>query len=423
MSGTYLTRQVWGNTAALLVPTLVTMGSQALLFYFMARIWGPQDYGIVTLAFTLLSLAMTVTLLGSDTFGMRWIAQGQAAAGEVPDYLLTFRLLNAGALVLGLGIVLLAGAGGVRERTFIGIMLVSLLPDAITTVVGTSLYGRERFHLYAALTTAAALAGLVLGGAALWLGASLFTVGAILVALKAGVALAAWELHRRMVGPLRLVAPGLAYRNLLRPSLPYFLTTILAVLHMKVDIPLVRIMLGTGELGLYGLAATVANAAAVIFLQPLSASLFPAVARAGGATSTLHPRRALRTLLLPLVAGLLGGGGLCLCAGPLLGMALGPAYEGSVAPLRILAWFLPPIFVSSTASRMLMACGHTGVIIRILLVNVAVNITANLVLIPWLGIRGAAWATVLSAAVSALQSVLVLARLPQVPDGASGLTR
>ena len=408
MTGTYLTRKVWSDAAAMLVAIIVAMGSQALFSYLMARLFGPRNYGVLTLALTVLYMATPLIVLGSDAFGMRRIATDHFSAPLIPSILLTFQILNATAIVMGIATLLMVCPMSDLERAFIGIMTPGLLPDVITAVVGTSLCGRGRFGQFATFTAVSSVAVLVIAGTAGLQGASLMQVGGILLMLKLITALAAWGLHRYAVGPLWPAGPVQAYRSLLRPSFPYFLATLLAALHMKVSIPLIRIMLGTDELGLYGLAATVANAAAVVCIQPLSLSLFPAVAREGGSNSILHSRRALRTLGIPLAVGLVGGGTLCLVAGPLIDITLGPMYARSVPLLQILAWFLPPIFVSSTAIRMMMACGHTRAAVRILAVNVAVNVAANLVLIPRVGIRGAAWAMVLSALVSALQTVIFL---------------
>jgi O-antigen/teichoic acid export membrane protein len=236
-------------------------------------------------------------------------------------------------------------------------------------------------------------------------------MGGILLMLRSLTAVGAGVLHRRCVGSLRLVTPGLAYRQLARQSIPYFLISVLAVIHMKADIPMVRMMRGTVELGLYGLAAMVANAAAS-GIRPLVAPLFPAVAREGGAGTILYPSRALRTLLVPLATGTVVAVAIFVLAGPLIRSWMGPDYAGSIRPLRILAWFVPMIFVSTTALRMMMACGKTGPTIRILAVNGVINIGANALLIPHAGITGAAMATVLSTTASALQSVVFIARLP-----------
>jgi O-antigen/teichoic acid export membrane protein len=410
MTRSYLSRHVWRNAGAATVALVFSLAGQAALFYLMARVFGPANYGIVTLAFTILQVTTALASFGSETHGMRLIAARENLPAPVPNLLLTFQGMNAAAIVGVLLITVPFWAASERESAFISVIAICLIPDIITTVVGTSFYGRERFAPFGALIAGAACVMLAATGTAVLLGAPLLSIGATVLILKTLIATAAWIIHSRMEGPLRFATPGLAYRLLARHSAPYFLVAVLATVHMKVDIPLVRIMLGTAELGLYGLAAMVVNAAAAGIL-PLSASLFPAVAREGGAGARLHPARALRTLAIPVALGLGAAAVLFAFAGPLIDAWLGPKYTGSVQPLRILAWSLPVLFVSGMALRMMLACGKTRAVIRILAVNGAVNIVANLLLIPRAGIRGAALSTVLSTAVSAVQSVIFLARL------------
>jgi O-antigen/teichoic acid export membrane protein len=143
-------------------------------------------------------------------------------------------------------------------------------------------------------------------------------------------------------------------------------------------------------------------------IHPLTTSLFPSVAQQTGAGSVLDSRRALRTLVMPFAAGLVCAAAISFSARTAVAVFLDSSYSGSVNALRILAWFLPMVFVSSTSLRMLMACGRTGTAVRILAVNCAANIAANLLLVPAIGIEGAALSALLSGALSAVQSVAAL---------------
>jgi len=410
MTGTYFSRHLWRNAGAVTVALAFSLGSHAVFFYILARFFCPADYGIVTMAFAMLFVGSTIVSLGSETYGVRLIAAGVGHSSPVADLLLTFQLLNAVAVTLAILSTVAFWTSSVMERGFISVMAISLIPDTISSVVGASFYGRERFIPYTALIVISSCAMVVVAVMAVMSGASILAIGAALLVLKSIIAVLAIGVHRRHAGPLRLVTPGLAYGSLARQSLPYFVISVLATIHMKVDIPMVRVMRGTAELGLYGLAAMVVNAAAA-GIRPLSTPLFPAVAREGGVGAVLHPSRALRTLLIPLAAGIGAGIVIIVLAGPMISAFLGSEYAGSIQPLRILALFLPSVFVSSTAIRIMMACGKTQPVVRILAVNCVVNIVANLVLIPRAGINGAALSTVLSSAAGALQSVIFLTQL------------
>lgn len=418
MRGSYLSTQVWRNAATAMAALACSMAGQAVLFTVLARTFGPAHYGIVTFAFTILYVAGGVAALGSDVYATRRIAAGAEFTRPIPALLLTFQLLNA-CIVLGVILATLPlWSHSSLERLFVAILALSLVPETVVSVTGASFYGRERFLPFAAILASSSAAVVVVVWPAAALGASLPQVGLLLVLVKTLTALLAARVHACLIGPLGLCRPAEAYRALAAGSLPYFVIAVLAALHMKIDIPLVRAFCGNVELGLYGFAAMAVYAAAAL-IQPLSVSLFPAVAREGGRASELCSSRALRTLAVPLAAGTLVAFAVFLLAPPLIRVLPGPAYAGAVPSLRILACCLPMIFVSSTALRVLMASGHTRTVTRILAANCAVNIATNLALLPRFGIRGAALATVLSSAVSALQAVIFLARRSASTAGAS----
>jgi O-antigen/teichoic acid export membrane protein len=407
MRSSYLTGRVYGNAGLALVESVFSAGGHALLLYFMARDYGPARFGIVTFAYTVLTFGSVVSSLGSHMYGVKILASTQDRTTAFLSSLLSFQVFNA-------CLVFAAGAGAAlffastrAEALFIVLLTATLPAEMCVGAVRASFYGRERFLPVVLLRAAVSMAMLGAGLAALRQGAGLLQMGALLFSFGALTAVIALVTHRSIFGPIPLRWNRAAYLDVARGSLPFFAVSVLAIVHMKVDIPMVRFLRGNAELGLYGLAASVVNVSAVV-IGALTTSLFPAVARQGGRSHTLSPALALRTLVVPLILGLLTAGGLCAAARPAVDVFLGPAYRGSVLPLTILAWFLPCIFVSSTAIRMMMACGGTRTAIRILAVNCAVNIGANLVLIPWAGIPGAAAATVLSALVSALQSVHAL---------------
>jgi len=184
---------------------------------------------------------------------------------------------------------------------------------------------------------------------------------------------------------------------------------LLSMVHQRAAVPMVRWQLGAEPLGLYGVAATAVGALAVM-IQPVGTSLFPSIAGKSGGGGVLEARRAVLTLLLPFAAGVLCASAVSLSAGWLVGTFLDASYGGATPVLRIMAWTLPLTFVSSMSLRMLMASGRPNIAARILGLNSAVNIVANIVLIPSAGICGAAMAAVLSAAAGAAQGVAALAR-------------
>jgi len=407
MKGSYLSGAVWRNAVLAAVEMGSAVAGQAVLYYFMARRFGPADFGVVTLATAIVSAAGTVASFGSVSFVMQAIASRAAFAAHASNLLITFQWANAAAVLPALAVALWLWPTSFAERAFILVMLALVPAECVSATVRSGFYGRERFTPVAALNTAASAAALAVGLACLHAGVSLLTMGLVMAALSWMRAAAAVGIYTRMIGPLRPAPLTTAYSTLFRPALPFFAVLVLSLVHMRAAVVIVRWLLGPEKLGIYGVAATAIGAASLM-IQPLTTSLFPSVAQQTGAASSLDSRRALRTLVMPFAAGLACAAAISALARPAVTVFLDSSYSGSVGSLRILAWFLPMIFVSSTALRMLMACGRAGTAVRILALNCAANITANLVLVPVAGIEGAALSALLSGALSAIQSVAAL---------------
>ncbi|MGH0028177.1 MAG: polysaccharide biosynthesis C-terminal domain-containing protein [Myxococcota bacterium] len=86
--------------------------------------------------------------------------------------------------------------------------------------------------------------------------------------------------------------------------------------------------------------------------------------------------------------------GLWLVGPQLLGLAFGPEFDDSASVLRILAGVLGLSFVSRLLGSFLMAARQEHVRNRSYRVAAAVSVAGNAVLIPALGIHGAALAAV-----------------------------
>jgi O-antigen/teichoic acid export membrane protein len=244
-------------------------------------------------------------------------------------------------------------------------------------------------------------------------GVTVVQFAGLLLAASWAAAAFALAVHRRRIGRVGLHLTGAAYGDFARRSFPYMAVLLMATIHMKVGILMIRLLLGPRAVGLYGLASGAAHYASV-FLLALSTGLFPAVARSGGRDGRLHGGRAL--LIIPFGVGVAAAAAIWVAAQPAVLLLLGQRYRESIPALRILAWYMPAVFVSSVALRMMLACGCTAPAFRIVLVNCLANLGANLVLIPKFGIQGAAVAAVLSGGLSAVQCIMQLRQWDSAPE-------
>ena len=282
-----------------------------------------------------------------------------------------------------------------------------------------------RLTLAAPTLTLAALAGLWLqragsGEAAANDGAALFQVLAAWAAAKAAVAVGVlWVLWRSR----RLARPDL---GALWRELPFIATigasNLIGILNYRVGIFLVERFLGLAATGVYSIAVVVAE-----LLWFVSSSLTQAVyGRIGTPDRAQAARTTLRAVHLSLLALLAAAPLVWLGAALLLPRVLGPDYAQSVP---LVALLLPGVLAFGGASALsAYFTNHAGqpqVPAQVAALSLAIDAALSALLIPTLGMRGAA----LAASVSyALTVALLLQRFRRhagltwrqvlVPEGA-----
>jgi O-antigen/teichoic acid export membrane protein len=135
------------------------------------------------------------------------------------------------------------------------------------------------------------------------------------------------------------------------------------------------------------------------------AATFSLLSRAGGSNVNSDPRMGgLRQVLGQTITLLLGLGALAslalvVGAVPLTGWLYGDKFGASVPVLQVLALACIPMYVSYGLTHALVAVDKPQVYAAFSGVGLIVNVAANLLLIPGMGVQGAAWATFLTEAV------------------------
>jgi O-antigen/teichoic acid export membrane protein len=129
------------------------------------------------------------------------------------------------------------------------------------------------------------------------------------------------------------------------------------------------------------------------------AATFPLLSQAG-ASATFHRAhfRSLmgQTTLVMLSLGLAAAAALWLLAGPVIALLYGATYAGSVPVLQMLAPACVPMFINYALTHGLIALDRPSLYAAFTLASLVVNVAANLLLLPILGVTGAAAATVIT---------------------------
>jgi O-antigen/teichoic acid export membrane protein len=391
-----VTDSVARGTAINLANRLLAVGLVLAITTFTARL-GTETQG----AFALFTSVEGVLLALLSGFGIA-LARRISHHGEQP------RELLGAVVVVCMGVGVLAG---------IAVWLVSAF--------GPSAYSMLWLLALAApvLLLAPNLAGVWLGEgrmapmAAVSLAPPLLTLAGLMLLLQVQAGsltqvLASWVVAKVLVGSAvllvlwrggRLAAPGF---DALRVELPFIatigMTNLIGLLNYRVGLFVVERLLGLSATGVYSIAVVVAE-----LLWFVSGSLTQAVyGRIGTPDRTRAAATTVRVVHLSLAALVLVAPLVWIVARIVLPWVLGPAYTAS---LPLLALLLPGVLVFGGASALsAYFTNHAGrpqVPAQVAGLSLLVNATLALILVPHMGMAGAA----LAASISYAVAVLVLA--------------
>jgi O-antigen/teichoic acid export membrane protein len=206
---------------------------------------------------------------------------------------------------------------------------------------------------------------------------------------------------------------GSGIQAVARYSAPTYLSNLSQFLVYRLDLFLVGYFVGQRGVGLYALAVSLAQLL-WIPAQATSTALLPDVASqqdASGRNASVTARVTRVTLLL------CGGAAVCLSIGALLFLPLvyGEQFRPAITPLVLL---LPGTVILGAAfvtSSYIAAVGRPELNMWISLVTLTITGTLDVLLIPRIGINGAAIASTISYTVSALLTFWAFVRLTRVP--------
>lgn len=368
----------------------------ALLLILVARSLGGEALGRISFAFSFTYICVLLTDLGLSILVVREVAKDRGAAGYYLGNLLSLKLISA-PVTFGVIAAVIALSGYPSEVVtvvllFAGINLARGVLELYGAVFsGLEVMGREAFlkHLHQMSLLLAGGISLALGCGPLGLAIALLIASLLVVAIGSGVV---W----RVIPFVRPLWDGVFWLTLLRRALPIAVTTGFIVLCNESDIVLLS-YLGQGEreVGWYAAASKILKMLQVIPMLVVGGiyPVFSDLARGPKDPLNTAYSGTLKLLLLIAIPVAIVVAGF---ADPLVRLVYGQGFTPAIAPLRLLAWSVPFLYLGYVFVNVLVSSDH--LIWAALATGAAatINIAANLLLIPVFGIAGSAWAAVVA---------------------------
>jgi O-antigen/teichoic acid export membrane protein len=378
--------------------SLADVGSKVAsiaLFVVMARELGDAGFGVFMFGLSLVTIVTTLGGFGQDVVLTREVVRDRS---RLAGYWANTLALKLGLVfpVLALAVVVLWALGTDAETLAVVILLgLAVVAELLMSTGFATFQAYERLGFVPVVLISQRFFTAIVGIVALLLGAGVVEIAAVYL-LGAVLALVlAFGLQFARVAQPPFEVDVKRWQGLMLAAAPVGLFTAFAVTLFRVDTTMLAAFESKDVVGEYGVAYRLLEA--TLFLSwGVGAAIYPVLARL---TRTSEPPLALVfssslklliALTLPLAAGA------AVLADPLVRLIYGPDYEQAGVALALLAPTIALYPISYASGSLLIAQDRAGVLTKVYGVITTENILANLVLIPWLSLYGAALSTSIS---------------------------
>lgn len=363
-------------------------------YLFLARTLGPESYGVIAFAAGVTLYLSKFADFAIEAVGSSEIAKDPRAIGHIAGAVLSARLVVAAGLILlsALPIWLIMPD---PDRGVLLLYLLTLLPVALSTK--WIHMGLEQalpvgaWRIVGDLIFGALVVGFVRDPSDMWIVPLAITLGE-------GVGNTALYLRLKLEGRgLALVWDPSVAIPIFKRAAPLMGQILMGLLLYNMDVIFLRVLIDSEAVGHYAAAYMLISFLANIGMV-YGLSLLPALAKETQADAEQSDRfvtiEMYHTALAHVFAVTMpvAVGGLFVSYG-IITVGFGDAYGPSITALLVLLWVIPVAVFRNVPWSALIARDRQDLLMRSTLFAVVVNIVLNLILIPQIGMIGAALAT------------------------------
>lgn len=373
---------------------------------YLTRYLGPANYGQLSYAISFVGLFAIIGSLGIDNVLYRELVRFPDQRNQYLGSAFVLKLIaGAGAALLTLTAAVFFAEDDVSQIVIM-ILAGTFIFNAFNIIIYEFQARIEQRPLALASIAVIGILNLLKLGVIV-LGEGVIYIGLILLIESILYASFFVFIRVRAYGSLRnwTYDPSIA-RMILRDAWPFIFIAVFASIYARIDQVMLKHLMDSSAVGLYDAAVRIAEA---WWFVPgiIASSLFPAIMN-GRISSALEYRKRLVSLIILLTTFAAAVAiPASVLAQPLMLFIYGPAFAASAAVFGIYLWSGVFISVSMVVQYFLLAENRRKIIFFTSLGTMMLNIALNLLLIPTMGMTGAAWATLISYAILIVPVVMI----------------
>lgn len=374
----------------------IARASSTVLFILISRRLGAVEGGIYALALTYALLFTQLSFWGIDQVLTREVAKDRTVASKLTGSFILIRGIVS-LMLLGLMTIMVKRVMGYVPRTTTVILIIglSVVTESISNICYALFFAFEKM-VYSTLVgfvigTLRLLGGavvLLLGGHVESIAVVLFVSSAIGLVLNLGI------VYWRFPWPDWHLDVQFCLLQL-RTAAPFILIGLFYVIEFQTDTLLLSVFKSEKDVGIYNAATTVLFALGLA-PQAFRVAIFPMMSRLHAAASPALAVVYEKSFKYLLVVSLPIAAALMLSATMVVRLLFRSGFEESVGVLRVVIWTFVLLMINVPSARMMIVSDSQRMVALFQGLSMCLNLGLNLILIPRMGVTGAAWARVSS---------------------------
>ena len=404
-------RQVGGNALSILTSDVMNRATSFVIYAMVARHLGAQEFGQLSLAFSLFYMFQIFAVAGLKVLIVRQVARDRS---QTRLYFVNSCAILTVSSLLSLTVLFtfLRLMHYSSSTTFVILLLsIGLFPAAISAVCEGIFQAWERMSYIAWVNVPVNISKMILAFLLLSRNHGLYGVLAILLtAFFIVAAVETWIVVRRFAMQPAALDLRFSLRTV-RSAVTFLGIDGTLAIEASVISLLLSKLTSLAQVGLFSAACQVMVPLNLVY-QSMAQSIFPLMCQRVEPGLQNLKRIAVQSIALLLMLAVPAVAGIFFLGQWVLSLFYKyPAFLQAAPVLRVIAWILLLQVFGNVLGQVLLATHREKVTLRIVVVCTLINLLAGWPLIKFFGLRGAAITLVLNKLVSAIQHYIPVSRL------------
>ena len=359
-----------------------------------ARYLGPSNFGLITYAASLVAFVLPIMQLGFSNVLVQEIVNDSDAEGTILGTSITLSLISSVCCIVG--VTSFAFSANPNEPITV---LVCLLYSSILVFQACDhiefWYQAKLMSKYTSvislvsyvLVSSYKVYLLVTAKSVLWFAIS----NALDYAL---ISICGLILYRKLGGK-KLSFSWNVGKSMFEKSKHYILSSMMVTIFAQTDKIMIKMMMNESATGYYGAAVACAGMFSFVFGAVID-SFRPSIFEAQKENEELFKHRLTMLYSFIIYLSLAQSAGMTLLSKWIIFILYGKAYEPAISALQIIVWYTTFSYMGSVRNIWILAKNKQQYLWQINTFGAAANVILNAILIPLIGINGAAIASLIT---------------------------